>query len=170
MPGLDWTCRLVGGTTGTHYSCQDPSTRTTSLTSSGRFSFTVSLVRASIALTACTRCPASTLCCVGRPVVSAALPAEPSGEFQPAVDAERRGHRVHPPRCLSLPLSNSLHRGSWQSEEALGHQVGPTNFEGKLVISALFRRLSNEICQLTNKQDSYEIFWLIFRRFTEFCG
>jgi hypothetical protein len=52
----------------------------------------------------------------------------------------------------------------------LGHQVGPTNFEGKLVISALFRRLSNEICQLTNKQDSYEIFWLIFRRFTEFCG
>jgi hypothetical protein len=47
---------------------------------------------------------AGTLRCGGRPLASAALHAEPSGEFQPAVDAERRGHRVHPPRCLSLPF------------------------------------------------------------------
>jgi len=43
----------------------------------------------------------------------AALHAELSGEFQPAVNAERSGHRVHPPR-LSLPLQ-SLHWGSRQS-------------------------------------------------------
>jgi hypothetical protein len=49
---------------------------------------------------------AGTLRCSGHPVVSPALHAVPSGEFQPAVDAERRGHRVHSPRCLySFPLS-----------------------------------------------------------------
>jgi hypothetical protein len=83
-----------------------------------------------------------TLRCVGRPVASAARPAVPSGELQPAVDAERRGHRVHPPRCLSLPLSNTL--GFLSGEEALGHQVGPT--KANLFISDLFSRLSNEIC------------------------
>ena len=50
---------------------------------------------------------AGTLRCGGRPVVSAALPAVLSGEFQPAVDAEHREHRVHPPRCLSLSLQGS---------------------------------------------------------------
>ena len=45
--------------------------------------------------------------CGGGPVVSAALPAVLSGEFQPAVDAEHREHRVHPPRCLSLSLQGS---------------------------------------------------------------
>ena len=81
-----------------------------------------------------------TLRCVGRPVVSAARPAVPSGEMQPAVDAERRGHRVHPPRCLSLPLSNT----QGFLAKALGHQVGPT--KANLLISDLFSRLSNETC------------------------
>ena len=35
------------------------------------------------------------------------------------VDAELRGHRVNPPRCLSL---SPTHRGSWR----MGNQVGPT--------------------------------------------
>ena len=62
--------------------------------------------RRDVLLCGCQR-TAGTLRCVGRPVVSAARPAVPSGELQPAVDAERRCHRVHPPRCLSLPLSNT---------------------------------------------------------------
>jgi len=133
LPGVCTACEL-----GTYKA--EPEDRFNSLpcTQCPQLETTLQTARANASDCVC--CPASlrTPRSLGR--TSRFVTAVLSGEFQPAVDAERRSHRVPPPSCLSLSLmiilllflqkqslANSLHRGSssWRLRRGVGTSGRP---------------------------------------------